>query len=336
MPKHQDSLFRQWHMLRLVPRFPQKVTAQALRQTLRGEGFEVTERTVQRDLNELSSIFPLTVDDREKPFGWSWQRDAQSFNLPGLTIPEALTLILAEQHLPGLLPTSVVTQLKPYFDAAKHRLDHEPQPQHGRSWLDKVRTVPPSQPLLAPQIEAQVHQVVSEALLHEKQVQISYRRPGSGSLVEYRIHPLALIQRGAIIYLHTRIFDYTDLRILALHRIHSATLLDEDVVYPEDYQVDETIKSGVWGFGDGDIANVELVFKPGYGDHLYETPLTTNQRIQKFDDGRINVTASLAMTSQFRWWLLGFGDGVEVVAPAALREKIIGIVDGLVNTYRQV
>jgi predicted DNA-binding transcriptional regulator YafY len=59
MPKHQDSLFRQWHMLRLVPRYPQKVTAQALRQTLLGEGFEVTERTVQRDLIELSTVFPF-------------------------------------------------------------------------------------------------------------------------------------------------------------------------------------------------------------------------------------------------------------------------------------
>ena len=72
MPKHQDSLFRQWHMLRLVPRFPQKKTAQTIHQTLLGDGFEVTERTVQRDLNELSCIFPLTVDDSEKPFGWSW------------------------------------------------------------------------------------------------------------------------------------------------------------------------------------------------------------------------------------------------------------------------
>ena len=333
MPKHQDSLFRQWHMLRLVPRYPQKVTAQALRQTLRGEGFEVTERTIQRDLNELSTIFPLTVDDREKPFGWSWQKDAQSFDLPGLTIAEALTLILAEQHLSGLLPTTVVTQLKPYFDAARHRLDEEPQPGHGRSWLDKVRTVPPSQPLLAPAIDPLVHQIISDALLHEKQVKISYRRPGSNTVVEYPIHPLALVQRGTVIYIHSRIHDYADTRILALHRVQTATLLDADVVYPEGYRVDETIESGVWGFGDGELAKLELIFKPGYGDHLNETPLAANQKILALKDGRLQVKATVALTSQLRWWLLGFGDGVEVVAPTALREKIVGIVEGLVSTY---
>ena len=333
MAKHQDSLFRQWHMLRLVPRHPQKVTAQTLRQTLRGQGFEVTERTVQRDLNELSAIFPLMADDREKPFGWSWQKDAQSFDLPGLTIPEALTLMLAEQHLSGLLPTSVVGQLKPYFDAARHRLDEEPRPRHGRSWLDKVRTVPPSQPLVAPETDPVAHQVISDALLHEKQVKIIYRKPGSKTTVEYTIHPLALVQRGTVIYLHSRIFDYPDTRILALHRIQSATLLEDDVVYPDGYQIDETIKAGVWGFGGEGIALVELIFKPGYGDHLYETPLAANQKIRTFDDGRIQVKAKVALTSQLRWWLLGFGDGVEVVAPAALREKIVSIVDGLVRTY---
>ena len=99
MPTNQDTLIRQWHMLRLVPRYPQKATVQFIRSALQGDGFEVTERTVQRDLNELSVVFPLSVDDREKPYGWSWQKDAPSFNLPGLTVPESLTLTLAEQHL---------------------------------------------------------------------------------------------------------------------------------------------------------------------------------------------------------------------------------------------
>lgn len=92
MAKNQDALFRQWHMLRLMPRYPHKITVQDVRRHLEGEGFEITERSIQRDLNELSCSFPLCCDSREKPYGWSWQKDAESFDLPGLTIPEALTL----------------------------------------------------------------------------------------------------------------------------------------------------------------------------------------------------------------------------------------------------
>lgn len=321
-------------MLRLVPRFPRKITVQALRQALRDEGYIVTDRTVQRDLIELSNIFPLTSDIREKPHGWSWQKDAKNFDLPGLTVNASLTLVLAEQHLSGLLPTSALEQLKPYFDAAHDRLDAEPQPRHRRSWLDKVRTVPPSQPLLAPEIDPIVHGVITEALLDEKQVQISYKKAGRSTPVEYRIHPLALVQRGAVIYLHVRIFDYPDARILALHRIRSATLLDESAVYPDDYQVDESIKAGTWGFGDGEAVKVTLLFQPGCGDHLYETPLATDQKIRALEDKRLEVTATLVITPQFRWWLLGFGAGVEVVAPKSLRSRFGDIAEGMASTYR--
>jgi predicted DNA-binding transcriptional regulator YafY len=334
MPTNQDSLYRQWLMLRLVPRFPQKITVQALRQSLRDESYIVTDRTVQRDLIELSNVFPLTADIRDKPHGWSWQKDAKNFDLPGLTVNASLTLVLAEQHLSGLLPTSALEQLKPYFDAARYRLNVEPQPHHRRSWLDKVRTVPSSQPLLAPEIDPLVHCVITEALLDEKQVQISYKKAGSNTPVEYRIHPLALVQRAAVIYLHVRISDYPDTRIVALHRIQSATLLDESAVYPADYKVDESIKAGTWGFGDGETAKVTLRFQPGCGDHLYETPLAADQQIKVLEDKRLEVTAKLVITPQFHWWLLGFGAGVEVVAPKSLRSTFAGIAEGMGNIYR--
>lgn len=87
---------------------------------LASQGFEVTARTLQRDLQEISRIFPLTVDEREKPFGWSWKRNARSFDLPGLTVAEALTWAIAEQHLKNLLPVSVMDLLQPHFNAARH------------------------------------------------------------------------------------------------------------------------------------------------------------------------------------------------------------------------
>lgn len=99
MTTNQYSLLRQWHMLRMVPRAPARITSGNLHARLEQEGFKVTKRTVERDLKELSSVFPIELDDRDKPFGWSWVREGAGFNLPGLTMPEALTLTLVEQHL---------------------------------------------------------------------------------------------------------------------------------------------------------------------------------------------------------------------------------------------
>src|ERR1700730_10206168 len=80
-----DTLLRQWHMLREVPRYPHKIAVSELRGRLEAAGFDVTARTSERDLNELSEAFPLPSDDRERPFGWSWQKDAPAFDLPNLS-----------------------------------------------------------------------------------------------------------------------------------------------------------------------------------------------------------------------------------------------------------
>ncbi len=333
MPKHQDSLYRQWHMLRLVPRYPLKISAQHLQQQLLAAGFEVTERTVQRDLQDLSSIFPLTVDDREKPFGWSWQKDAANFDLPGLTIPEALTLVLAEQHLKGMLPASIVDQLAHYFISAHQRLDSEPRPHRGRSWLDKVRTVPPAQPLLVPVIDQSVQYAVTDALLHEKQLSIRYKKKRDGALVDYRIHPLALIQRGSVAYLYVRVSDHEDTRTLAVHRIVAADVLDAPVRYPKEFNIDRTIDQGIWGFGSGEKTDVVLIFRDGTGDHLLETPLSANQKVVVQPDGRLHVSACVANTPQLKWWLMGFGDSVEVVSPQHLRCQILESAESIVSTY---
>lgn len=309
-------------MLHLVPRYPQKATVQAIRNSLQADGFEVTERTVQRDLNELSLVFPLTVDDREKPFGWSWQKDAPSFSLPGLTVPEALTLTLAEQHLNSLLPVSMMNQLKPHFDAAHQRLDSEPQPHRGRSWLDKVRTVPPTQPLIPPKILPEAQAIITEALLHERQVEIQYRKRGEKKDVTYRVHPLALVQRGSMLYLYCRMFDYEDMRTLAMNRITAATLLDEAAIYPKGFSLDEKVDAGVWDFGDGKKITIELLFEPGYGDHLQESLLSKDQQVEEMDGDKLKITATVADTPQLRWWLMSFGAGVEVISPPNFRTEM--------------
>ena len=321
MPSNQDTLYRHWHMLRLIPRYPGKITTSQLKQSLGNQGFEITARTLQRNLQELSQIFPLVVDEREKPFGWSWQRDARSFDLPGMTIPEALTWVMAEQHLKTLMPSSIMEHLLHHFQAARHRLDGEPQPKHGRAWLNKVRTVPANQPLLPPQISEAVHREISNALLHEKQAEIRYRKKGQEQVNTYRIHPLGFIQRGPVTYLYCRLFDYEDARLLALHRVEHAQILAEDAIYPEDFDLDDKAARGIWDFGTGENIQITLRFNTSAGEHLYETPLSLDQTIESSEDGHLLVKATVPDTPQLKWWIQGFADQVIVICPDKLKEN---------------
>lgn len=66
------TLSRQWALLRQLPSRSPGVTSAELVWRLRDVGFHVSKRTVERDLNELSLIFPLERNDKSIPFGWHW------------------------------------------------------------------------------------------------------------------------------------------------------------------------------------------------------------------------------------------------------------------------
>ena len=62
-----DTLLRSLQMLQLIPRSPRKIETTKIREFLKEYGFDVSVRTVQRDLIKMSSIFPLVSDERNKP-----------------------------------------------------------------------------------------------------------------------------------------------------------------------------------------------------------------------------------------------------------------------------
>lgn len=70
------TLSRQWALLRQLPSRSPGVTSAELVWRLRDVGFNVSKRTVERDLNELSLIFPLERNDKSIPFGWHWSASA--------------------------------------------------------------------------------------------------------------------------------------------------------------------------------------------------------------------------------------------------------------------
>lgn len=81
-----QSVLRYLMMLRHVPRQPHKIDAKTLQQRLYEQGIDISVRTIQRNLIELSEVFPLTTDERSKPYGWSIAQSAPQ--LPFLDLAE--------------------------------------------------------------------------------------------------------------------------------------------------------------------------------------------------------------------------------------------------------
>jgi len=86
-------------------------------------------------------------------------------------------------------------------------------------------------------------------------------------------------------------------------------------------------------FGAGETIRLEAIFEAASADHLTETPLAADQTITRIDDSHVRLEAAVLDTPQLRWWLLGFGDNVEVVAPEGLRHEFAAVTVAMAAAY---
>jgi predicted DNA-binding transcriptional regulator YafY len=290
---------------------------------LQAAGYRTTKRSIQRDLNLLSSVFPLTCDDRSQTYGWSWSAAAPTFDLPTMDGPTALTLRLIEQFIPSLLPSTIRNQLAPQFDRARAVLSANTD-NALRQWADCVRVVPREMPLLAPQFNDEAVRVVYDALLAGRRFAADYRSRANDTdeVKTYEVNPLGLVVRGNLLYLVCTLWDYQDIRQLAMHRVVTASPTDKPVTRPDGFSLDEYIQRGEFQYPVGPPIQLKAKFSRGAAAHLVETPLSDDQIIENLDANHVCVTATVRDTAQLDWWLLGFGSAVLVLEPTALAVRI--------------
>jgi predicted DNA-binding transcriptional regulator YafY len=333
MQNHNDTQLRQWAMLKRIPQHPRLITARELTERLASEGFEVGKRTVERDLVSLSAIFPLISNDRSRPYGWSWSKDAEAFALPTMSPLQALTLELAHDHLAALLPASLLDTLAPYFKCAEGVLSSGDGVKKLANWRKKVAIVFAGQPLIPPNYPEEIIEAVHSALLTNQQLEISYTSREHGETKTYPAHPLGIVQRGAVTYLIATLYDYTNILLFAVHRIQAAKVLDQPSNTPEGFDLKHYISQGAFGFEENGLINLVVRFTAPAAEHLWETPLSLDQQIALDQSGWVRLQATVPDTAQLRWWLKGFGQEVEVLEPISIREEFALLSASMNNIY---
>lgn len=330
---NSDTQLRQWTMLGLIPRHPRQISARDITRRLISEGFDVSKRTVERDLISFSAIFPLISNERSKPYGWSWSKDAEAFALPTMSPIQALTLELAHEHLSSLLPASLLQSLDPYFKCAQGVLSSGDSVKKLADWREKVAIVPASQPLIPPNYPEEVIEAVHSSLLSEHQLEINYTYRSQVEAKTYLVHPLGIVQRGAVTYLVVTLYDYKDIRLLALHRIKQAKVINEPSKKPKGFTLAQYINQGAFGFEENGVIKLTARFTIPAAEHLWETPLSLDQEIVPDQPDWVRLRATVADTAQLRWWLRGFGESVEVLKPVSLRNEFSNIAQSLNKIY---
>lgn len=312
MPKRPDSLETLQLSLELLRRIPRRgtVTATELRLQLREAGFEREPRTIQRLLQTLSEFGAIERDDRSKPYRYSEKTGAKGWSMR-LSPQESLLLTLAEQQLGSLLPVRLMKSMDGFFNQARSQLGDQGTPQREREWLNKVRVVSTSQPLLPPKITPEVFEQVSNALYGNQWLEVDYKN-AEGDRKTAKVMPLGLAQQGPRMYLVCRFDGYDNERCLALHRFISAQASTLTFERPPEFNLKQFDDDGRFGYGDRTKIRLSFRIEKRAGLHIVECPLSTDQQVVVLDD-TYEITATVVESDMLDWWLLGFGDSIKKI-----------------------
>jgi len=314
-PNNLEAVAIALKILHRIPRKPRFIDGPTLCKQLKEDGLERGLRTIERHLEALSDQFGILRDESSKPYRYSWPKESKALDIPVLSEQDSLLLLLAKQQLQSLMPASLNKSMEGFFEQAEYALGAQTDSKLAREWLSKVRVVSDSQPLIAPNIDPDIFDVVSNALYSNRWLNMRYRKP-SGIESNIEVMPLGLAQQQQRFYLVCRYKGFHNERSLALHRILSAQA-SFGFERPENFSLTQYDIDGRFAWGNGKKIKLSFWINFDAGIHLLETPLSTDQTVRDID-GELVITATVVDAARLDWWLRGFGEEITHISKVPL------------------
>lgn len=282
------------------------------------ERLEVSERTIHRDMDALSSAGVPVMAERGKRGGWSLL-DSYQTTLTGLNLAEIQALFLPKPaHLLADLGWSqafeaALLKLLAAIPAANRqqakmvsqRIHVDPTGWH--RWDEEMLTFP----------------ILQTAVWQERQIHLSYER-SDGKCVERLVNPLGLVAKGSVWYFVASVDS--EVRSYRISRVRDAMLTDYPCVRPVEFNLADYWQQSMVEFK----ANL-----PYYGVTVRVAPEAMSwlryagyfARIEQIDspdaDGWTRIWLRFDIEEAACAYALGFGAQMEVIEPLELRERVL-------------
>jgi predicted DNA-binding transcriptional regulator YafY len=283
----------------------------------------VTERSIYRDIVSLSEAnVPIYYDNGYKL--------ASNNFLPPLnfSFDEYHCLKLALESSP-LARTSRYRQLLNIIRTKVEAGLSEPVKQKKKS-LPETTHIHISTSLAQKRGE-RFYSTIEEAITSWKCLDLKYDSISSGPTVRV-VDPYFIIFRGRAFYFVAYCHLRKDFRTFRIDRALDVRKLDETFVRKDDIRP-ESYFEGSWELFSGEPVKVVARFRGAAARIVSLSKHHPDESIKRINKDEVQYTVVTRGLEEIQRWLLGFGDGVEVLAPLQLRQNLVRVGEHLVSTY---
>ena len=291
---------------------------------------EVSRRTIFRDLNMLEMArIPYYFDPDRGGY-----RISSHFFLPpvNLTLTEALAVLLLTRRGPkaGQVPLlSQGARAAVKLESALPKAIRE----HVGSVMDRMSFS--TGPLSKHEGLDAMFDELAEATARRKVCRIVYISFHERKQIQTTIHPLRLMFIGRAWYLIAHSAKHRQVRTFKLARIRKCILTGRTFETPKDADPGEYLGDAWQMIPEGRLYDVHLRFAPKVAGNVAEVRWHHSQRVDFNDDGSADFRAKVDGLGEITWWILGYGDQVEVLSPPELRARVAETAQSMLGMYTQ-
>jgi len=290
---------------------------------------QVTRRTIFRDLDVLRQAgVPLFYDSQQMRY-----RIPGTYFLPptNFTPEEALALLVLCHELGG---SAGLPFLAPARSAAVKLESSLPGRlrEHLRSFSSTVQILQqPRNPLAGQQ---SVFETLLQASGHRRCVRIRYDSATEQQEICTKLSPYRLLFSRRSWYVIGRSSLHRSVRTFNVGRIRSLELLEDRFEVPRGFSIERYL-GNAWHLipERGPDYHVRLRFSKMVSRNVAEVAWHKTQQIHQNPDGTLDFSATVSGLSEISWWILGYGDQVEVLEPPELRELISKRIANMAQIY---
>ncbi|MBZ0293183.1 MAG: YafY family transcriptional regulator [Anaerolineae bacterium] len=292
------------------------------------ERLEVSQRTIHRDMEALSTAGVPVIAERGSNGGWSLL-EAYRTNLTGMTQSEIQALflsqpprLLADLGLRGAAEGALVKLLASLPSTQRQDAEFMRARIHidGAGWKQTVESVP-CLPL------------IQEGLWRERKLRVLYER-SDHVCVERVVDPLGLVAKGSTWYLVAEVEG--DVRTYRISRVQDATILEEPSARPEGFDL-----AGYWEQSKADFqANLPRYparFRIASSILFFFQGMLRYARVERVEppdaDGWQVVDIVFDVEEEALLYGSGYGGMVEVLEPVELRDKVKAQARAVLTLY---
>jgi proteasome accessory factor B len=292
--------------------------------------FGTSRRTTFRDLKELQSVgVPYRYDAK----AGAYAIDPEFFLPPiDLNLQEALSLLLlvhktaAQIQLPfknsALLAVlkienNLPAKIRQCCNTALRNISARVSAQAPMTLLDQTFTQ------------------LQKAITDKRKVSIEYHSFFEGKIVSVELCPYHLMYNHRAWYVLGFSSLHNSIRTFKLNRIRNLKVLDKCFIGGEDFDLYNYLGRAWSMIPEGKIYNVSLRFLPKVAENVAEVQWHSTQKVTRNGDGSADVEFRVDGLGEIIWWILGYGDQVQVLAPKALRNKIIDVAKNMIKLNDQ-